>query len=500
MNKKNKELDIIAKRLNVENKELSKQVFDDAEKATLINPSNRVFIQMNTNDKRGSVFLGEDLRMSSKVAAFTIPEENITIEKGYNSLNENIEIATANELVSIINNGYEGRIVGKTGINIIISITESHEKKVKKDKAQYEQLELNLVNNNVLTEDELKERKQVLKANGIEESNPIYTEILSLIRKQNINVVKPKKVYVMSSERKEEESVLKRVLRNITLGDPVILEGAKGTGKNVCWETVAWLLNRPMEVLNCSAKMTKADMFGSPTTDNTAKEKVTLKGAKALFKALLMKKDDADAAEFLYATAGCMSPAIKLEQGPVTRALLSAEEKGTILIADELNLSDPNTFSGVFNALTDKHTKEYNINGIGVVPIPDDLIIGGTQNGTGGAYIGTKQQNDATMSRFNIIRINAPESIMPVLNNNNYDVSYDVLKTLDRIYISFAKAKKQGTVSEQALNVRGFERTVQHIMSGQSIIEAVKECVIYSCKASEEGLLITTALDQIKED
>lgn len=494
-----KNIFITAKRLNVENKELSKQTFVDAEKANLVNPSARVYIELNANS-RGNLYLNQDLSSSTKVGAFQTSDEKIKISKNDNSLGEDITLSSTQEIKDIIEKGYEAYIVGRTtGMNVIVKISEAPEKKIVKEKADYEKVEAKIIGN-ILTEEELSERAEVLKANGINKGDDLYTDILSKIRKQSQNITKPKKVYVMSSERKGEESVLKRVLRNIALGDPVILEGPKGTGKNVCWETVSWILNRPMEILNCSAKMTKADMFGSPTTDNSSKEKVTLKGAKAFFKSLLSKKEDADAAEFLYATAGCMSPAIKLEEGPVTRALLTAKEQGTILIADELNLSDPNTFAGAFNALTDKHTREYNINGIGVVPIPEDLIIGGTQNGTGGAYIGTKQQNDATMSRFNVVRINAPESIMPVLTNNKFDVSFDTLKTLDRIYQAFAKAKKQGTVSEQALNVRGFERAVSHIMNGQSIKEAVKECVIFSCKASEEGILINAALDQIKEE
>lgn len=403
------------------------------------------------------------------------------------------------DVIALINKGYTAHPAGKNGTNMILLLEEGFEEVAAETIDKSEVLE---EAETKFSKEELDERIAYLASHGIkadsdEQTSELFAKVLMSMYQQDeqYKVAKPKKLYINVTTG---ESLIKRMLRNIVLGDPVILEGPKSCGKNVAWESVSWVLNRPLEILNCSGKMTKAEMFGSPTTDNSAKGQITLKGAKAFFKSLFSKKESDEACEFINTIANCMSPSIKLDQGPVTRALLTAKEHGTILIADELNLSDPNTFAGAFNALTDKHTTHYSVNGLGVVEVPKGLIIGGTQNGTGGAYIGTKQQNDATMSRFNVIRLTAPDTIEKVLKANRFaNVTEDDIITLDRIYGRFAEAKRAGTVSEQALNVRGFERALSHISAGQDMLEAVKECIIYSCKASEEALLIAEADGQI---
>lgn len=436
--------------------------------------------------------------------------------------------ATDKDIREMLKNS-KAYIIGTDSINMArILIKETNKPKEKLKEPEEKAIEKEIVSLGIQTEEELQEKIEFLKEHGITKDDWLYKPVLSLIFKQENNIKRPSKTYRNVTNG---ESLVKRVLRNIALGDPVILEGAKSCGKNVCLETISWVLNRPMEILNCSGKMTRADMMGSPSTDNSAKESVSLKGAKAFFKSLFSKKENDEAAEFVKNIASCMSPSIKLEKGPVTRAICSAEYTGTILVADELNLSDPNTFAGSFNALTDKHTTEYNINGLGKVKLSPNLIICGTQNGTGGAYVGTKQQNDATMSRFNVIRIDSPASIGGVLKGNslrcpaseieeefpteekpvktlsekgfclaslgkvntvyeNVILDDEVIDLLDRVYKKFSAAKTAGTVSETALNVRGFERALLHISVGQNPLEAITECVINTCKASEHCILI----------
>jgi len=416
---------------------------------------------------------------------------------------------------------------GKNAILLLEEREKTATVEVDTSKGLYKTLadvEKKIVNEGILTQMELDERIAYLNLHGVtaKKSPIIMILILLLIHPQVHNIEKPKKLYVPTTKG---ESLIMRICRNLALGDPVILEGPKSVGKNVAWESISWLLNRPMEVLNCSARMTRADMFGSPSTDNSAKDRITMDGANSFIKSLFTKKESEEAAEFIKNIAACMSPSIRLEKGPVTRAVMTAEKEGTILIADELNLSDPNTFSGAFNGLTDKHTTEYNIAGLGVVKLSDKLIIGGTQNGTGGAYVGTKVQNQATMSRFNVIKLDAPGSILKILKENKHiekingmsgmtnetqinaqsggvklvrqdkpEAKFDFKdyeercmnigryqEHLDVIYQDFQLTVESGEVQEDCLNVRGFERALGHILLGQSIKDALCECVINSC-------------------
>lgn len=477
------------------NRSVADKFFELHQAATINAPSaDRVYLNIKevAGSLYGEAYSDKTMNNDSNVGIINI---SLTDE-----LVDGVLFPKTADIRKMLNDGnYTVHPAGFNGSNMILLLEEGYET------LEEDEIEVDEVMDEAKTkmdEKELEERIEYLKAHGITKEDELtknmFYKILQCMYYQDEEhkVSKPKKLYIHVTAG---ESLIVRMLRNIILGDPVILEGPKSCGKNVAWESISWLLNRPLEILNCSGKMTKAEMFGSPTTDNSAKSKITLAGAKAFFKSLFSKKENDEACDFINTIANCMSPSIKLDEGPVTRALLSAKEHGTILIADELNLSDPNTFAGAFNALTDKHTTYYSVNGLGVVEIPKGLIIGGTQNGTGGSYIGTKQQNDATMSRFNVIRLTAPDTIAKVLKENKFpNVTEDDINTLDRVYAKFAEAKRAGTVGEQALNVRGFERCLSHISEGQEILEAIKECVIYSCKASEEALLIAEAEGQIE--
>lgn len=359
---------------------------------------------------------------------------------------------------------------------------------------------------NILGEDEADKRIKYLKKNDIDEDDLLFAPSLELILAQPEPIPEPKKLYI--KEKGAKESLIKKILRNTVLGDAVILEGPKSVGKNVAWESIGWLLNRPMEVLNCSKKMTKADIFGSLSTDAEQKNDLTVEGAMALLRAFSTEEMEVyerqklvdKASEFLVAMAKSSSADVKLQFGPVTRALINAHDHGTILIIDELNLSEPNLFAGTFNALTDKHTTNYQINGLGQVKIPKKLIIGGTQNG-GVGYLGTEKQNSATMSRFNVIRLTTTGDITKVLvahaKAENLNVDMEIIENLNKIYREFVNVSKgKGASGEEPLNVRGFERALGHIAFGQSIGEAVKECVVNSCDARLEKDL-TIGIDNI---
>ena len=388
------------------------------------------------------------------------------------------QFANLKTLKEITDNNYEARVIGcgKNGSYIIIEVEEFGEKiaeDVEKDSS--DEIENTLLSEGILTTDGLEERTKLLKTYGINRDDTLYHKVLKAIRKQSTGEVeKPKTIY----KKTGTINVIKRMLAHIVCGHSVILEGPKSVGKNVAWETIAYILNCKIIMLQCDGKMTKSTMFGHSSTDNESKGKLTKDGANALMNTLINRQISDEAVEFIKDMSQNMSPTLKLSPGPVTKALLSANEgQGTILLLDEMNLSDPNTLSGAFNALTDRHTKSIFINDLGEVPVPDKLIIGATQNCLGGNYLGTKQQNDATMSRFVCLSIQDSNSISHLLRQVDVSVDPDVITTLDKIYSAFADQVLNG-VSESCLNVRGFKAALESIALGMEVSEAVEDCVI----------------------
>lgn len=417
------------------------------------------------------------------------------------------------EAKNIIEGGnYNAKIINAVGKKLTIALKE--EEKLTKKVTSSTKL---LSESSQLLEDKKKEfgeefiaeRVSYLKEHGITEKDKLFAPVMCLIRKQDKDMERPKKLYI---HKGKGESIIKRMLRNATLGDAVILEGPRSVGKNVAWESIGWLLNRPIETINCSKKMTKADILGILGTDATAKDRITTKGIKAFgtvikeFVASLFifwkkegkmeTEENQEAVDFVHSVLKCISPDVKLQAGPLTRALIEGHEKGTILVIDELNLSEPNLFAGVFNALTDKRTAQYNINGVGNVDVPKGMIIGGTQN-NGSQYLGTGKQNSATMSRFNVIRLATPDSIIDILRqsviaNKLTSIGEPDIKLLDSIYKEFVSVVTNKRISDECLNVRGFERALSHIHYGQGVREAVSECVICSCDEKIEGTLVAS--------
>jgi len=350
---------------------------------------------------------------------------------------------------------------------------------------------------------ELDERLEYLKEHGITPENAPneFQAALRLMMPLSVNQEKkPDRLYTNT----QTISPIKKILTGLSLPSRrmTILEGEKSVGKNVCWESVGWLLNRPIEQNTYSARTTAGETLGRPMTKPTGDEKLSPEYAEKFLATLRGELEwTPDAAVFLSELSHNMAPSVELKQGALARALLTAEAKGTIYIADEMNLSDANMFSSLFNTLTDGHSHYYDIPGLGKITLSRNLIIGGTRNPLG--FVGTSVQNAATMSRFKVVRIKSPDSIKELLRGANYAGIIPTpgvnIKTLiddaSNIYDAFANAVRAKTVSDSCLNYRGFQAAVGEALAGIPLKDAIMENVVYN---SEDERAIPV-LEQILE-
>lgn len=386
---------------------------------------------------------------------------------------------------------------------------------------------------------DLAERLIYMREQGITPENTplVFIGTLKKMMPLSVNQIpKPSRLY---EHDRTGESLILRMMRNISLNENVILEGQKSVGKNVAWESVGWLLNRPTEMHTFGSKTTKGEVLGTLSTEASKKEFITKENALDLLQGIKTGELSDNALGFLVDTVNSMAPTVALQYGALTRALVTAEEKGTIFVADELNLCNPNTFAQLFNTLLDGHTREYDVPNLGNVPISKNLIIGGTMNTLG--FIGTQQQNAATMSRCNVIVIPAPKSIRKLFDGNNYvqqiqsmytmsvenktsaeshfeeeevrkelktphkliynKVNENLRKveetkdTVANMYDLFAEGVKAHATSDDAINFRGSERAIRHVLMGQPPREAILECVIGACQNEKDRLTLESYLD-----
>jgi MoxR-like ATPase len=310
-------------------------------------------------------------------------------------------------------------------------------------------------------------------------------------------IPKPKVIYIQ-----DEQNAIRKLLTYCVHGN-VVLEGSKSLGKNVAWETVSWLLNRKSFMLSCGEGLTMSTIFGFLSTDNSAIDGLTEEELKIMYDNEAEGKVDNEAkARVMLKVFQNMSPKLVLSQGVVTEALLWENAGyGALLILDEMNMADPNILAQSFNTLTDKHAPTIHVDTYGNVPIPSTFLMGATQNGTGGAYFGTQMQNDATMSRWSVIRLRNSKSIKSALMGADRagEVEEEVLDMLDNVFRAFQNQVSLGNAPEGCLNLRGFKQAVNAIALGIDRVSAIEDCVLNSLPESTSIQTLRSILDEYVE-
>lgn len=476
------------------------------------NSNNQVFIREETiktglKTKRYAVYNSKKCPEASLVAKISSKDNpgNETEEVD----NESITFTKLEDFEKLDLKKCVAYVVGKIGKAVVIEVEEK-ENEVKEAEESSQNLSTkskdDIINAGILSESELNERIRYLKTEDIYETSPIFALYLDQIRKQpeGKNIKKPETVYRgVGSKNSATKKLISKMLVHVICGHKLILQGHKSTGKNVAWETIAWLFNCQLISLTCSKRMTSSDIFGHASTDNSLKEGISKEGASAYLAVTSNINNDgykwmSEASEFVERVSKAMSPSLVLSPGQITKALLLANEGyGVILLLNEMNYSDPNTLASALNDIIDGHTDYMYITDMGNVPISNRLIVGATQNTLGGEYIGTQQQNGALMSRCDCIILDKASDITSLLKQANpiFPIPEEVYGTLNKIYGEFIDLVDSGQVSEGSLNVRGFKRAVESISLGYSISEAVEECVINTVQSSDEFEVLMEAVD-----
>lgn len=474
------------------NQALIKSIVSSAGSVIPGEKGDKVYIKVDKigSKLQGSVYTTPKMNDSDKVLFIKEADQEQSSDPQFGTF------GLLDEIYDITKGSYDAYITGKQGMTIIIEVSEKET--ISKVRKAASASKADALLSSGLSQESLDERIAVLESYGISEKSTLYDRILSKIGKQpdGEEISRPIKLYKDSSKK-----VMMDALSMISRGHCIILQGPKSVGKNVLWETISYLLNSRIYMLQCNGRMTYANMYGSTGTDNSSKNGITKERAKAFLSFMRGSEEDNSfdmASEFMESMAMSMSPTLTLSPGPVTEALLhAAKGYGAILLLDEMNLSDPNTLSGAMNALTDGHTKQVYVKDLGNVPISPSLIVGATQNGVGGNYLGTRQQNDATMSRLNCIVLENPSTIESILRQvPDVYVEDEVYITLNKVFREFSNLTLSG-VSESCMNIRGFERALECISDGMDIKKALEYCVINTVPGEDDIQSLTQMLDNL---
>lgn len=438
--------------------------------------------------------------VSGKIEFFA---EEISNDNAIGFLSKNQTETGIDELLEDIIEGKVDYTMYLTGIenNLIageIEYTPIAKQKVSIDLSVFEK-ELNRIySKDIASPDVMEHKFKVMKEHRFPDE--LILKVLEHHTKKNTNVCNPKTIYIDPNPKDKGASILGRCVLNALNGSAMIYEGDKSVGKNVCAETVAWLLNEAYYVITFNRRMTNDDIYGTKSTDNSAANEITEKLAYDYLKFKSLGEKNVESSVKLnaakYESLKAKASSVSIIQDP--SVFVECVKNGGVLCLNEMNMAEANFFAGFANPLTDG-SRFLDIPGVGRLEINPNCIIIGTQNAE---YTGVCEQNDATMSRFGCIQFDYPNSIRTqletVVGKNRLDKKYFI--DTDKYYGALLKAVRDGSVSNSCLNIRGFIRALNataEIPGFTTLAENIIMHVINTCPIDDRQILTAQLIEYI---
>lgn len=383
----------------------------------------------------------------------------------------------------------------ETGRNVIFHAELEYEtceaELLQVDASVFEDMCQQIIGLGIAGRKELERNIRVMKEHRFPDE--LIRQILSRYRKYDRPIHIPKTIYI-DPDKESKTSLLALCAINILIGSPLILEGDKSVGKNVCAETLAMIFHMPFDMITMTRSMTADDLYGTKSTDNTAAEKLTVAMASEYLK-YQMGQEDADihaASEFEYLKAKSSSVSIVQEHASFVHWL----QHGGVYCLNEMNMAEANFLASFANQITDG-SGFIDIQGYGRIQIHPDCVLIGTQNSN---YTGTCEQNDATMSRFACIAFDYPASIRPMLEAvvGKKRLAGQYFAQVDAYYSLLRESVQQGTLENSCLNIRGFCRALNAValIPGASTLRKQIELHVINTYPLDERMMLEQLLNQ----
>lgn len=234
----------------------------------------------------------------------------------------------------------------------------------------------------------------------------------------------------------DSSNIMKASTEYALTGSHLRFVGPRATGKNLAVEVLAFILQRP--IINFPVSVT-TDEFSLIAEE-------TLKAKDGLAVMELQKK-----------------------------SLTIALEHGAILVLDEINSIRPEVATAIHSALDFR--REISLSNGEVIKGDKNFIAIATMNEK---YEGTREMNEATISRFSAIRFNEYDNIVEILKEKVADALVSDIDICQKIYSAIKDAAfTNGEISDAGLSIRGFESALRVSSRGIiSIKDALRSSVI----------------------
>lgn len=224
------------------------------------------------------------------------------------------------------------------------------------------------------------------------------------------------------------KEILEMAMAALLEGSNLLLSGAKATGKNILAENLAWIFGRPVYNISFNVNTDSSSLIGTDTFRNNE---------------------------------------VQLRKGSVYRCA----EEGGFGILDEINMAK-NDAASVLHATLD-HRRIIDVPGYEKIDLHPAARFIGTMNY---GYAGTKELNEALVSRFLVIDMPAltEENLRRVIRHDYPDIRDEALDAFAGLFLDLQVKAANSEISTKAMDLRGLLAALGAVQTGLRPWQAVQ--------------------------
>lgn len=224
------------------------------------------------------------------------------------------------------------------------------------------------------------------------------------------------------------KEILEMAIAALLQGSNLLLSGAKATGKNILAENLAWIFGRPSYNISFNVNTDSSSLIGTDTF-----------------------KDNE----------------VQLRKGSVYRCA----EEGGFGIFDEINMAK-NDAASVLHATLD-HRRIIDVPGYEKIDLHPAARFIGTMNY---GYAGTKELNEALVSRFLVIDMPAltEDNLYRIIRHDYPDIKDEALQAFGGLFLDLQIKAQNSEISTKAMDLRGLLAALGAVKIGLKPYQAVQ--------------------------
>ena len=221
--------------------------------------------------------------------------------------------------------------------------------------------------------------------------------------------------------------ILEMAIAGLLSGENILLCGSKATGKNILAENLAWLFGRPVYNISFHVNTDSSTLIGTDTFQNNE---------------------------------------VRLRKGPVYQCAVY----GGFGILDEINMAKNDAVS-VLHATLD-YRRVIDVPGYDKIDLHKAARFIGTMNY---GYAGTKELNEALVSRFLVINMPplTEETLRNIIQNTYPDLKKSALDQFCGLFLDLQTKAQNSEISTKALDLRGLLASLGLMQRGLTPLKAI---------------------------